>query len=276
MRHGQETRKRTREPTEPTRNAGNRLLLLLGLVLDSDDGSTLLENTLSTALAHGLVAHAAGLHLVGKVLRSGSLGLGLVDVLHENTLVLEDVTLGLEVELVVEVLVDLARLAVLAQESAEDTLASHPHDLGGHTGLRGTLAVTLSGTTAGTLGGGGGTGTRSRAADDGLADDLAVTDELADVGTRVGVANVVLLGGVEPDLALTASEDRGREALLCSKVDHLDDCDVRQGAKAEERSDTSSLRALPSLANELAILLQASKRCCRNGVVGIVVGSSDR
>ncbi len=123
----------------------------------------------------------------------------------------------------VEVLVDLARLAVLAQQTAQDTLAAHPHDLGGHAGLRRTLAVTLSGTTAGTLGGGGGAGTRSRAADDGLADDLAVADELADVGTRVGVANVVLLGGVEPDLALTASKDRGREALLCSEVDHLED-----------------------------------------------------
>lgn len=141
------------------------------------------------------------------MLGSRSLGLGLVDVLHKHTLVLENVTLRLEVKLVVQVLVDLARLAVLAQQTAQDTLASHPHHLGGHTRLRGTLAVTLAGTTAGTLGGSGGTRTRSRATDDGLADDLTVTDELADVGTRVGVANVVLLGRVEPDLALTASED---------------------------------------------------------------------
>ena len=37
----------------------------------------------------------AGLHLVGEDLGAGLLGLGLVDVLHQDTLVLEDVTLGL-------------------------------------------------------------------------------------------------------------------------------------------------------------------------------------
>ena len=48
-----------------------------------------------------LVLDAAGLHLVGKHLGTGLLGLGLVDVLHEDTLVLEDVTLRLLVEGVV-------------------------------------------------------------------------------------------------------------------------------------------------------------------------------
>ena len=48
-----------------------------------------------------LVLGAAGLHLVGEDLGAGLLGLGLVDVLHEDTLVLEDVTLRLLVERVV-------------------------------------------------------------------------------------------------------------------------------------------------------------------------------
>lgn len=41
-----------------------------------------------------LVLDTASLHLVGEDFGSGLLSLGLVDVLHQNTLVLEDVTLG--------------------------------------------------------------------------------------------------------------------------------------------------------------------------------------
>lgn len=49
--------------------------------------------------------------------------------LNEGTLVLEGVTLGGVVELVVEVLVNLAAGAVLDEQTAEDTLATHPEDL---------------------------------------------------------------------------------------------------------------------------------------------------
>jgi hypothetical protein len=48
-----------------------------------------------------LVLGAAGLHLVSENLRTSLLGLSFVDVLHEDTLVLENVTLGLLVQLVV-------------------------------------------------------------------------------------------------------------------------------------------------------------------------------
>jgi hypothetical protein len=50
-------------------------------------------------------------------------------VLNERPLVLEGVTLGEVVELVVEVLVDLAAGAVLDEQAAEDPLATHPQDL---------------------------------------------------------------------------------------------------------------------------------------------------
>lgn len=49
--------------------------------------------------------------------------------LDQSALVLEGVTLGGVVKLVVEVLVDLARGAVLDQQATEDTLAAHPEDL---------------------------------------------------------------------------------------------------------------------------------------------------
>ena len=48
-----------------------------------------------------LVLDTAGLHLVGEDLGTGLLCLCLVDVLHQDTLVLEDVTLRLCVERVV-------------------------------------------------------------------------------------------------------------------------------------------------------------------------------
>lgn len=50
-------------------------------------------------------------------------------VFDESTLVLEGVTLAQVVELVVEMLVDLARGTVLDEETAENTLATHPEDL---------------------------------------------------------------------------------------------------------------------------------------------------
>jgi hypothetical protein len=50
-------------------------------------------------------------------------------VLNERPLVLEGVTLGEVVELVVEVLVDLAAGAVLDEQTAEDPLTAHPQNL---------------------------------------------------------------------------------------------------------------------------------------------------
>lgn len=54
---------------------------------------------------------------------------------------------------------------------------------------------------------------------DWLADDEAIGNELADGLARVGVADLADLVGVEPDLALTAANDGGREALLSTEID---------------------------------------------------------
>lgn len=54
---------------------------------------------------------------------------------------------------------------------------------------------------------------------DGLADDEAIADELADGLAGVGVGDFADLVGVEPDLALAAADDRGREALLRAEID---------------------------------------------------------
>lgn len=70
-------------------------------MLNGDDGSSLLGKSLLSSVPHISIAQTAGFHLVGKMLGTGLLSLGLVDVLHEYTLVLENVALALEVELVV-------------------------------------------------------------------------------------------------------------------------------------------------------------------------------
>jgi hypothetical protein len=140
-------------------------------------------------------------------------------VLDEGALVLEGVTLAQVVELVVEVLVDLAVVAVLDEEAAEDAEAAHPEDLAGHTSVGGTLPLTE--TTVATIAASKVqlTGTGPGVGGDGLADDETIGDELADGLARVGVADLVDLVGIEPDLVLAAANDRGGQALLSTEVD---------------------------------------------------------
>lgn len=140
-------------------------------------------------------------------------------VLDEGTLVLEGVTLAAVVELVVEVLVDLAAGAVLDQEAAEDSEAAHPENLAGHAGVGGTLALTLSTVSALSSGEVELAGAGSRVLGHGLSDDEAIGDELSDRMARVGVGDLALLVGVEPDLALAAADNSGGKALLSSQID---------------------------------------------------------
>lgn len=58
------------------------------------------------------------------------------------------------------------------------------------------------------------TGACSRVDGGGLDDDTAVLDELLHVGSRVGVANLGLLSGVEPDFSLANASDARGEAFL--------------------------------------------------------------
>lgn len=126
--------------------------LLLGFLLTSQSIS-LGEDTLLSSLTGSLGLGTLSVHLLLEDTLTLLLGLGLVDlfsecqyicsqpgsisdckrgktnVFNEGTLVLEGVTLAQVVELVVEVLVDLAGGTVLDEETAENTLATHPEDL---------------------------------------------------------------------------------------------------------------------------------------------------
>lgn len=68
----------------------------------------------SSSLTGGLCSCTSGLLCVGDVLGSGLLGLGLMDVLNQGTLVLEGVTLGRSVQAVVKVRSDLSRVSVFS------------------------------------------------------------------------------------------------------------------------------------------------------------------
>lgn len=201
------------------------LLGLLGL----QQGVALGRHTLGLALAGSSGLGALGVHLLLKSPLAGLLSLGAVDVLNQGSLVLEGVTLAGVVQLVVQVLVDLAAGTVLDQEAAEDTQAAHPEDLRGHTGIGSTLALTEASVTTNPAGGGQLTGAGPRVHGDGLADDEAIADELADGLARVGVADLADLVGVEPDFVLAAANDRRGQALLGSQVDHLESAGVVSG-----------------------------------------------
>jgi len=57
---------------------------------------------------------------------------------------------------------------------------------------------------------------------DGFADDEAIADELADGLAGVGVGDFVDFIGIKPDLTLATADHGSGEALLRSKIDHLD------------------------------------------------------
>lgn len=131
---------------------------------------------------------------------------------------LEGVTLGLLVELVVEGLVNLARLSVLGEKTTEDTNTSHPKDLSGHTSIGSTLSLTVTRVSTSTLSLLVGTSTSSGVTSLGLADNKTLRDQLADGLTRVGRRNVGGLIGIEPDLSLTNVKNAGGKSLLKFEV----------------------------------------------------------
>ena len=78
---------------------------------------------------------------------------------------------------------------------------------------------------------------------DGWLDDYSpILDELLDVGARVGVANLRLLSGVEPDFALTDAGDGRGEPLLRTEIDHgLDDDNDDEQGFVDERENGQKL-----------------------------------
>ena len=116
--------------------------------------------------------------------------------------------------------VDFARLPVLPQQSTQHSLSPHPLNLRRHTRLRGTLSLTGTSVTPLSLCGKEVAGACARVHSGGFDDNAAVLDKFLYVCAGVGIANLGLLAGVEPDFALTDASDGRREAFLGPEVDH--------------------------------------------------------
>ena len=117
--------------------------VLLGLwgLLNDTHGNSLSVVSLGFLLSS---LESSGLSLLLELGLSDLLLLHLVDGLNEHRFVLELVTLGTEVEVMVDILGDLLGLSVLLEKSSEDSLSSHPDDLRRHSCVLGTLSLTIT------------------------------------------------------------------------------------------------------------------------------------
>merc|ERR1719481_801684 len=106
------------------------------------------RNALLSAPAGFLVLRSPGLRLVRQLLGPQSLRLLLVNEFHQDALVLEHVTLGFDVELVIEMSVDLLVFAVFLQQTPQDSHTPHPQLLDGHPSVGCSLALAGAGVTA--------------------------------------------------------------------------------------------------------------------------------
>ena len=120
-----------------------------GLLFTNSHLSVLASDSL--ILSDGVLG-SSGVTLGLELLLADLIGLDLVNGLDEDVLVLELVTLGGKVELMVGVFVDLLVVSVLLEKTSDDTLAAHPQDLLGHTGVAGTLPSSRTLVTALSLG----------------------------------------------------------------------------------------------------------------------------
>merc|ERR1712025_430639 len=161
------------------------LLLILSL-----EGGFLLEgNTLLTPVPGSLCLVPASLCLVAEHLSTRIVGLLLVNELHEGTLVLERVTLDLQVQFTVQLSVNLLVLTVLLQHAPRNTGASHPQDLGGHTGLLSTLPFTKAHVSALSALFSHLTSTEAGVDIVGFLNNKTILDELANVLSGVSLSN---------------------------------------------------------------------------------------
>lgn len=188
-----------------------------GLSLRQESLSLLLDS-LGSSLSSSLVSRSSSLGLLLQGLLTGSLSLGLDDVLDQRSLVLEGVTLGSQVQRVVQVLVDLAGVSVLGQQSSQHSQSSHPQNLGRHTGVLGTLSLTVAHVSTVSLGLGQRSGSGSRVDGHRLLHNGTVSVQLSDGLTGVGAGQLGGLVRVQPDLSLTNTDDGCGESLLSSEV----------------------------------------------------------
>lgn len=146
-----------------------------------NERSSLLCSSLGTFFTNSLVLGATGFSLLRDKLVAGTLVLFLVDILNENSFVLEDVSLGFEIAFVVKVLIDLVLLSVFLEQAAENSLAAHPKHFSGHTSITGTSALTNTGVSSLSLGGEPLSNAGTRVDGGRLLQNKTISDEFANI-----------------------------------------------------------------------------------------------
>eukprot|EP00008_Paramoeba_atlantica_P014799 CAMPEP_0201477146 /NCGR_PEP_ID=MMETSP0151_2-20130828/2224_1 /ASSEMBLY_ACC=CAM_ASM_000257 /TAXON_ID=200890 /ORGANISM="Paramoeba atlantica, Strain 621/1 / CCAP 1560/9" /LENGTH=642 /DNA_ID=CAMNT_0047857771 /DNA_START=42 /DNA_END=1971 /DNA_ORIENTATION=- len=190
------------------------------LFLRHNLSNNLTELAFSTLGFEGLGLGTARSSLLLEELLAFLLTLRLPDVLHQMAFVSVLVTLGSEVKIVVQVTINLARFPILLQKTAQNTLATNPNNLGGKASITSTPALTNTGVAPLTLSFMETVHSRTRVDSLRLSDDITVLDQLPDILSGVGNRDIIDLIGVEPDLFLTTTQNRGGEPLLQSQANH--------------------------------------------------------
>merc|ERR1719402_1412187 len=148
------------------------------------------------------------------LLGSCLLSLLLVNEFHENSLVLEHITLSFKIQLMVQVTVDLLGLPVSLEKSPKYSHSSNPQSLLASSGILGTLPLTKA--TVTTLATGFIISANSRSGVDSnrLFDDKTILDQFSNILPGVGISNLIDFIRVKPNLIFATFHDICRKALL--------------------------------------------------------------
>ena len=201
-------------------------LVLLGLLLFTfghfvEDFFPLNDVTLFAAFSDLLVLCATGLGLLSKLLGASVLGLLLEDVLHQIALVLESITLGLEIQVVVEMLVDLLGVTILLKQMSEHTHATKPKDLFRHASISSTTSLTKAHMAALSACLQSFASAESRVDFPRLSDDQAIFHQTTDILSGVGIGDLVHFVRIQPDLSFATLQHFCRKTLLQTKTAHF-------------------------------------------------------
>jgi len=177
--------------------------LLFNCWLKSELGSLTVDSLLLALSVLG----STGITLSINILITDLLSLELVNGLHKNVFVLELVTLGSKVQLVVDVLVDLLVVTVLSEESTENTGSAHSEHLLWHTSFVSTLSVTSALVAALALFGFSSLDARARVHANLASHDKAILEKFSDVLARVSQSNFAGFIWINPNSLATALQN---------------------------------------------------------------------
>ena len=169
---------------------------------------------------------SSGFLLLFELLFTDLLLLHLVDRLDKNGLVLVEVTLGANIEVMVDILGDLLSLSILLEKSSKDSLTPHPEDLNRHTGVSFTLSLTEAVVSTLPFGLMHSLDAGSRVDVNLSLHDETITLEFSNVLPGVSEGNLVALIGVDPNAPLAALHHSSSESFLESQKCHQSICNM--------------------------------------------------